>query len=541
LRTISCSIIFIIICTFYNIFAQVDQRTMLDLNRLRLGYVYHQPVEYNPLISRYEYQVEIEKLIFGDGLFVTGEDGQIQPGIALRVREEDDRVWTITLQPDIFFHDGSSLEAGDVKFTYDLYQKFALQAPKLFMARYIESVRVINTYTIQFILKEPLENFPIQLGQLPILDQERYADWIKFEDVYRLPFVNPVGIGPFIYRPMTSNKIRLDVYREYFRKQSHLDGIDILFFESYDDLLNAFVQEKVDVIEVEDKNIYRKINQITSAANFSWIKRNDLKLHYILFNTQRRPFNDLSVRKALNQAINKNLLVERNLPDKSYVAENILDANSEAYFANPRRYKYDPLNSKNILDNLGFVKQRNGKLFRNGRELKFEIYYETGSAFQESIIRLISISLGELGINVLPRPLTAAELENRVFEGNYQAVLRSFSYIPANSLKVPRQFYLEGLNSVNGYKNISERRLDVVIQRSERTYPMNALIPLLQRIQFLYYDYAPCVFLFFEHQVYYAIHNRFENTKIIIKDNLNVQTKLTPKYKWYVKKVDQNF
>ena len=234
-------------------------------------------------------------------------------------------------------------------------------------------------------------------------------------------------------------------------------------------------------------------------------------------------------------------MVERNLPDKSYVAGNILDPNSDSYFANTGRYKYDPLKSKNILENMGFVKQKNGKLFRNGRELKFEIYYEKGSAFQESIVRLISISLGELGINVLPRPLTAAEIENRVFEGNYQAVLRTFAHSPANSLQIPRQFYLEGLNSVNGYKNINERRLDVVIQRSERTYPMNALVPLLQRIQYLYYDYAPCVFLFFEHQVYYAIHNRFENTKIVIKDNLNVQTKLTPKYEWYVKKMDQNF
>jgi peptide/nickel transport system substrate-binding protein len=538
LRFLAGSIIILFFFLFQETLAQSSPRSLLDENRLKLGYVYRQPVEFNPLISDEEYQIEIENLVFGDGLFITAEDGQINLGVALQVSEDEERVWTITIQSDIFFHDGTPLEASDIKFTYDLYIKFAFQAPKLFMARYIESVRVVDTYKVEFVLKESLENFPTQLGQFPILNQDKYANWSRFDNVYRLPLINPVGIGPFIYRMMTSNQIRLDVYRDFYKRQSSLEGTDIRFFETYDDLLNAFVQEKVDLIEVEDKNIYRKINQITSAVNFSWIKRNDLKLHYILFNTQRRPFNELQVRKALNQAINKNMLVERDLPNKSYVAGNVLDVVSEGYFANSGQYKYDPRRSQDILENLGFSKQRNGKLFRNGRELKFEIYFEKGSNFQESVVRLISISLGELGINVIPRPLASTEIENRVFEGNYQAVLRTFSHNPANSLQVPRQFYLEGLNSVGGYKNTRERRLDVVIRRSERTYPMNALIPMLQRIQYLYYDYAPCVFLFFEHQVYNAIHSRLENTKVIVGDNLNIQTKLIPKYKWYVKKVD---
>ena len=541
MRIFSTFIIIILTCIFNNIFAQFTQQMLLDGDRLKLGYVYRQSVKFNPLISKDEYENEINDLIFGDGLFVIGADGTIKTGIALSVKEEDDRIWTITLRPDIFFHDGSSLEASDVKFSYDLYKKFAFQAPKLFMARYINSVQVLNTHTIKFVLRRSLANFQTVLGQFPILQQEHYADWHNYKNVYKLPDINPVGIGPFIYRMMPPYQIRLDAYRDYFRKQPHLEGIDILFFDSYDDMLDAFVQEKIDVIEVDDKNIYRKINQITDTAHFTWVKRNNLKLYYIILNTRRRPFNELNMRRVLNQAINKNVLVERNLPNKSYVAGNILNANSDYYFANSGQYKYDPLNSLRVLENLGFSKQRNGKLFRNGRELKFEFYFEKGSSFEESIARLISISVGELGINVLPRPLKSSEIENRVFEGNYQAVLRNFSYDPANSLQIPRQFYLEELNNVNGFKNFNKRRLDVVIERSEKTYQMKALIPILQRIQFLYYDYAPCVFLFFEHQAYYAIHDRFENTKMPIRDNLNIQTKLTPKYEWYVQKNNQKY
>ena len=62
-------------------------------------------------------------------------------------------------------------------------------------------------------------------------------------------------------------------------------------------------------------------------------------------NIRRRPFNEVNIRRALNQAINKNLLVERNLPDKSFVAYNILTASSDFYFQGSQQYKYDPKKS----------------------------------------------------------------------------------------------------------------------------------------------------------------------------------------------------
>ena len=51
---------------------------LLDGDRLKLGYVYRQSVKFNPLISKDEYEKEINDLIFGDGLFVMGADGTIK-------------------------------------------------------------------------------------------------------------------------------------------------------------------------------------------------------------------------------------------------------------------------------------------------------------------------------------------------------------------------------------------------------------------------------------------------------------------------------
>ena len=43
----------------------------------------------------------------------------------------------------------------------------------------------------------------------------------------------------------------------------------------------------------------------------------------------------------------------------------------------------------------------NGKLFQQENELKFEFYFNAGSDFDETIVRLVSINLAELGINMI--------------------------------------------------------------------------------------------------------------------------------------------
>jgi len=533
---------FLFILAISSAFAQTAVPLRDTGDRLMMGYVYYTPVLFKPMLSNTEYEDEINELIFGDGLFTVDASGQPRNALALSSRNEDARIWTVTLQPNLYFQDGSSLTTEDVQFSFELYRKFALQAPKLFMVRYINRVEIVNAYTIRIILDRPVENFRNTIGVLPIIPRRYYKGWLDYDSVYKLPFIKPIGTGPFLFRQQLLNRgIQLRANPYYTDNKPYLEGIDIKFYDTYDGLLTAFLQEEIDIIQVDDKNVYRKINQIIDLVNITRAKRDDLKLYYIILNTGKDPFNDLDIRKAVNHAINKNLLVERNLPLKAYSASNILDINSEYYFKDVPDYKYDPLYSLEILEEAGFSKRGNGKLFNNNRELKFQFFFEKGSSFQESLARLISINMGELGINVTPRPLKPAEIEKRVREGDYQAALRHFTYYPRNSEQVLREFYLDGLNNINGYRNFTVSSIDNLVKRSELTVRINELVPQMQRIQYLINRYVPCVYLFFEYRIYYAIHERFENTKLGVRENLRYQVKLTPKYEWYVPQNKQKY
>ncbi|MCK5347133.1 MAG: hypothetical protein KAR20_27175, partial [Candidatus Heimdallarchaeota archaeon] len=201
----------------------------------------------------------------------------------------------------------------------------------------------------------------------------------------------------------------------------------------------------------------------------------------------------------------------------------------------------NPLNSLNILRSAGYRQQRNGKLFNKDQELKFEFYFNAGSDFEETIVRLISINLAELGINMIPRPKRPKELNQLVEEGKFAAALRYFVYDPEKPTQALREFYQNELKSENGYRNFNSRVMNTAMSRSERAYTKEQLIPIMRQMQVQINQLSPCIFLFFEDRANYAINNRFENTISTIYQNLEYVVKIYPKNEWFVPKENQKY
>jgi len=443
----------------------------------------------------------------------------------------------------IIFTDGTSVTAEDVKFTFDLYKKFALQSPRLYDVRYLRTVEIINNRTVQLNFLQSPPSFRETIGQLPILSKKNYQTWMNYNFISNLQEIKPViGNGFFRLRQVQPNSvIHLDVNPNHYPIRAKLDGIDIVFYSTYENLVNAFIKEEVDYIEVQDETVRQKISQIIDVQEFQIINNKNIKLFYISLNTTKAPFNDLRIRKAIHYAINKDMLVKRNLENRGSVALNILDLNSPYFFRSAKPYAYNPMESLNILKEVGFSSRDNGKLFYNDRELKFEFYFNQGSIFEESIARSISIYLGELGINIIPQPLAPVELDQRVNKGDYQAALMQFVYDPLNPERAVREFYLNKLRRNNEFGGFNNKEINQLIKFGEEALNQTDLRPIISQIQHLFNVFSPCIFLFFEDKVIYAINNRFENTRIPIREGSNDITRKMPIYEWYVPKEKQKY
>jgi ABC-type transport system substrate-binding protein len=157
-------------------------------------------------------------------------------------------------------------------------------------------------------------------------------------------------------------------------------------------------------------------------------------------------------------------------------------------------------------------------------------------------VRLISIDWGEIGINVIPRSLTAIELQNNLSTGNYQAVLGQFSFNEKYTAESIRNFYLFELNNYNNFQNFIPVTLNSLITTINNLSDENGLPDLSNRFQYILNQNLPCLFLFFEFRDKYAINPRFENiiTSFFQTTETNI-IKFNPKNEWFVPKDKQKY
>ncbi len=536
MRSTQIILLFSILNLICSLQSQTVNENITYGDRLKLGYVYSKPIHFNPLMVETTYEREFSQLVFGFGLFGRNNSGTIEHAIALSSRQEDARSWIINIRQDIKFHDQSILMAEDVQFTFNLYKKFALQSPDLFTARLISTIDVLSPTSLRIVFRQPVEDFRETLGLLPILPRLQYQLWNRYNMISSLPQIEPIGTGYFKFiGPFPDGEIHLDANLDHYQGRPYLDGIDIVFFETYEALTNAFVEEKIDLLEIEDENVHRKVRQISESVKFSISKRPEIKLYYIQMNIQKPPFDEVNIRRALNYAVNKDILVGRHLQRESYVAGNVLEESAGEYLLDDRNsYNYDPLRSLNILGFAGYTRGLNGILFNRNRELKFEFYFQKGSVYEESIARIIAINLREIGVNVVPRPLVAIEIENRLNTGDYQAVLNSFTYDGGQPEEALTQILLSRTESSGPVQELLQSLNKSTLSEGRRHLSREQLIPNLQRIQLLINQNAPCIFLFFEGRVYLAIDDRFENTRFEYTERGKYFYIMKPKQEWYV-------
>ena len=176
-------------------------------DRLRIGYVYNSPTDLSPMVAKSDYEREFHQLVFGDGIFSRAAEGYVTHGLALSSELEQPAIWRINLRSDIKFHDGSEITSADIKFSFELYKKFALQSNLLFDVRLIKTIDILNPKSLRIYLTRPYRDFRETIGQLPILPQKYYHSWMNYNLLSSLPYIEPRGNGHFLYRQRETSQV----------------------------------------------------------------------------------------------------------------------------------------------------------------------------------------------------------------------------------------------------------------------------------------------------------------------------------------------
>ena len=315
------------------------------------------PITLDPAIAGDATSHEYIMQLFS-GLLYLDDNLMPVPDIAERWDiSRDGRVYTFYLKHDAKFHNGQSVKAGDFKYSWE---RAAAPATRSLTAetylgdivgvkevlagktREISGVKVIDDYTLQVTIDAPLSYFLAKLTY-PTAFVVNGADVKSGTDWWR----NPDGTGPFkLAQWQPKSRLVLERNDLYYGKMADLGSV---VFQLYSGVpMNLYETGKIDVTDVSLAYI-DQANDKSGHYYHELVIVPELSFYYIGFDTTSPPFDDVNVRRAFSQAIDKDKLVSLVFRDMTQRADGILPPGIPGYNRDLAGLSFDVSQAKQSL------------------------------------------------------------------------------------------------------------------------------------------------------------------------------------------------
>jgi peptide/nickel transport system substrate-binding protein len=291
----------------------------------------------------------------------------VEPDLAERWEAPDDTTYIFYLRRGVKWHNkppvnGRELVAEDVKFSFDRFLTVDGN-PERQLLESVDRVEVVDHYTVKFLLKEPfvwlldiLANAMCMWIIAPEVGKQ-YGDFKKVETA--------IGTGPFLlesYEPNVKTVFRRNP--DYFRQGlPYLDGVEWLVVQDESTGLAMYRAGQLDTGPGP--------NWAVRQQDLEALKQSHPHLHYqdmlainaltIWMRTDQPPFDDVQVRRAISQAIDRQAIIEavyvRGEPSPAIgrgLAQWSLPIDQLG--AGAKYYQYDPKEARRLLAEAGHAK-----------------------------------------------------------------------------------------------------------------------------------------------------------------------------------------
>lgn len=282
-----------------------------------------------------------------EGLTRFASDGSIIAGLAKSWDISDDGLtYTFALNSGVKFHDGTDMDAEDVKFSLDRARaEDSTNAQKALFAD-IASVDVMDPMTVKVTLSKQNGSFLFNMawGDAVIVATESIAD-IK---------TKPVGTGPF----MLSNWVQGD--RIELAKNPNYWGAAVALekatFKFISDPTAAFA-----AVMAEDVNAFmafpapENLPQFDADPRFNVLVGSTEGETILSINNKMPPFDNVKVREAVAHAIDRQAIIDGAMFGYGTPIGTHFAPHNPAYVDLTANSSYDPAKSKALLAEAGFA------------------------------------------------------------------------------------------------------------------------------------------------------------------------------------------
>ncbi|MBC9784834.1 ABC transporter substrate-binding protein [Heliobacterium chlorum] len=277
---------------------------------------------------------------------------EIQPLLATEWNvSPDGKEWTFKLRQGVKFHDGTPFNAQAVKFNIERqlppnanadmpYAEFTYDG--------VKKVDAVDDYTVKITLDKPSAAFLANLAMpiaAPLVSPEaakKYGDKLM---------ENPVGTGPYKFVKWEKGQmIELAAFDEYWGEKAKTKNVVYKFTKENSVRASDLMTGSVDIMDGVDTNDVKTLEE----KGMKLIKTPGMNINYMGFYTNKAPFNNLELRKAIAMAINRKNLVDFLYQGNAQLPNSVLPDFIPGYSKDAKYLDYNVEEAKKQLAKAGY-------------------------------------------------------------------------------------------------------------------------------------------------------------------------------------------
>ena len=332
-----------------------------------------------------------------EGLTRFAADGSILPALAESWTVSDDGlVYTFSLHSGVKFHDGSSMDSEDVKFSLDRARADDSTNAQKALFSGIDTVEALDSTTVRVTLSAPNGAFIFNMawGDAVIVAEETIAD----------AKTNPVGTGPFVFTNwVQGDSITITKNTDYWGTPARLNSATFKFISDPTAAFAALMAEDVDAFPIYPAP--ENLPQFKADSRFQVLIGSTEGETILSTNNKMPPFDNVKVREAMSHAIDRQAIIDGAMFGLGTPIGTHFAPHNPDYVDLTGQSNYDPALAISMLADAGYPDG-----FKTTLKLPPPSYARRGG-------EIIAAQLREVGIDVEISNLEWAQWLEQVFRG----------------------------------------------------------------------------------------------------------------------------
>lgn len=335
------------------------------------------------------------------------QDGGLRPWLAQKWEiSTDGKRYLFYLRKDVAFSDGAPFDAYAVKKNFDTVLKNLARHTWLELLNQIESVEIIDSLTVSITLKNAYYPF---LQELSLVRPVRFLSPNAFPDDGNTSkgIKKAVGTGPWILDDIKKGEYDVFVRNEnYWGEMPYFEKIIIKVIPDPDMRTIAFETGAIDLIYGTGGHSGGQISlesymQLQKSGRYVAAMQSLPITRMVAINTNRGVTRDLSVRRAILHAVNKDKLLKGIFLGLERRADFIFDPSLPYCNLKLEPYQYRLETAHELLESSGWKMVKNKKYReKNGEVLETDFCYIGKDAMEKAVAEFIQAELKKIGIKV---------------------------------------------------------------------------------------------------------------------------------------------